>query len=185
MKSLDKLIYLSGLALISGYMSITPVDATSYLYDDSGRLIKVNYNDGSSIDYVYDNNSNLLVVDQLTPPAVPPPITIESSEENQAPVEIMVDNGSQNIVLLRFELNQDYETELSSLSLQTNQQGDGSAAVQLVRVYEDINQDGLIDDDDIVIGEGSLDATGLFNLVLPEPYTMGTGERLFIVAYDF
>jgi len=52
-----------------GFQANAP--AESYRYDVVGRLIRVAYDDGSSISYTYDNNGNLLLVEKSCCPFVP------------------------------------------------------------------------------------------------------------------
>ena len=57
-----------------------PVAGETYTYGDTGRLTGVIYDDGSSITYSYDNNGNLLLIEQTaanvnTPP---PPVNTTS-----------------------------------------------------------------------------------------------------------
>lgn len=47
-------------ALFIGLSIMSPVWAgsASYVYDDLGRLIAINYDDGTTISYSYDNTGN-------------------------------------------------------------------------------------------------------------------------------
>ena len=59
-----KKVYLIGLAVVAVFcIFIVPhanADTVNYTYDDAGRLIKVEYEDGKVINYTYDKAGNLL-----------------------------------------------------------------------------------------------------------------------------
>ena len=59
--------------LVSTFIAGGAAWAESYAYDAAGRLTKVTYDDGKTIDYTYDANGNVteLVAD---PPAVDVPV---------------------------------------------------------------------------------------------------------------
>ena len=121
----------------------------------------------------------------ITDPEVPPPAMIEMTDGDTDPVEIEATTGAQDVVLMRFEINLDYAVELSSLSLQATGDGDVTTDVSSVSLYADVNENGVVDADDILIGEGQYAAGGVLELVIDPAYTIESGRRSFIVAYDF
>ena len=60
----------AGLVLLGGAVAGA---AERYEYDRAGRLIKVTYDDGSSIAYTYDANGNVVAIVTTGPPGGSPP----------------------------------------------------------------------------------------------------------------
>lgn len=62
--------------LVLGLSVASVAAAEQYAYDASGRVARVTYDDGSSIEYVYDAAGNLIeqrAVGVAQPPPPPPP----------------------------------------------------------------------------------------------------------------
>ena len=263
-------------ALVVLGVASSPVVATTYNYDDAGRLTGVIYDDGSRIDYTYDNNSNLLTIAkrdpsgsvppacadvqivtdanvsgsvrancsdadgdplsyaivsqpadggasvsgdnlQYTPDlnfsgtdsftylandgtadsniatvsvtvndvAAPQPVTLNLANGDSTPVDTSVSAGTVGVVLMRFEVDIVVESALSALTLQATGSGDSTTGVTAVRLYEDVNANGLVDSGDALVGEGQFTANGLFDLAINPSYELAAGRRVFLVVYDF
>ena len=166
-------------------MADVPAIAETYQYDDAGRLLSVTYDDGSNIAYTYDANGNLLEVDNKTAADNQPPTVTIGLGGNTTAVSTSAAPGDNGVVLMRFEIDLNFTTTLSSLSLQSTGSGNPVADVAAVEVYEDVNQDEALDAGDRLVGGGQYDADGLLNLMLSPAYTISAGRRVFLVVYDF
>ena len=104
---------------------------------------------------------------------------------NTNPIDTTVSAGTAGVVLMRFEIDLAFETELSSLTLQATGTGDAATDVSNVELYEDVNDDGLLDTGDVLVGEGQFGTDDLVDLVLNPAYVLPAGRHAFLVVYDF
>ncbi len=59
-------------SFIFGFLiSMVPVSARTYYYDDAGRLIQVSYADGNGVKYSYDAADNIILEEPITIPQAP------------------------------------------------------------------------------------------------------------------
>ena len=80
------------LIIITVLLSAQVVRADEYTYDDNGRIIQVEHEDGSSTVYSYDDNGNLLSVETVSPTKKENPNN-NNTNENQS--NIPSDNKEQ------------------------------------------------------------------------------------------
>ncbi len=64
MKPIKKTIFPLSMLVVMAFGLAANAPAEIYRYDVVGRLIRVAYDDGSSLTYTYDNNGNLLLIER-------------------------------------------------------------------------------------------------------------------------
>ncbi len=90
------LISITAIALLSAYLA-TSYSGTTYTYDELNRLNRVDYGDGTVIEYVYDSNGNRLEIRVPGPDTTPPTTTASPPGGVYAPgqtVTLMCNDGS-------------------------------------------------------------------------------------------
>ena len=121
------------------------------------------------------------VADSVTPAPAAPGL----AGGNTDPIDVPVTAGSDGVILMRFEIDLAFASELASLSLQATGSGDAAVNVSSVEVYEDVNRDDALDAGDVLVGEGRYGADGTLDLALNPAYAVGAGRRVFLIVYDF
>ena len=86
---------------------------------------------------------------------------------------------------MRFRLQSESgDVVLSALRLQADGTGNDTE-IRAVRLFVDVNQDGVVDTGDTEIGTGQyLADDGLLRITLPAPYEVSVGVTEFLVQYE-
>ncbi|MFS1523875.1 S8 family peptidase [Microbulbifer sp. 2304DJ12-6] len=96
--------------------------------------------------------------------------------------------GEEDVVVQVFSLETDVDSELNTLTLQASGSGDDGLDIALATLYLDNNSDGNLDEGDTLLASSGFQTDNsdlTFQLDMPGPLALESGEGHFIVTYDF
>lgn len=98
-----------------------------------------------------------------------------------------IDAGTSNVVLLRLQLNSNSSlVSLHQLNLEGAGSGNDHDDISVVKLWQDANDNGLVDSGDVELGNGSyLSDNGNLQLQLTTPLPLKVGTINLLVTYDF
>lgn len=118
--------------------------------------------------------------------------TVVTVEPVVAPTALPVANqsvntGATNVVLQRFTLNSNYaSSSLNAITLNGTGSGNEAESIQSIRLWIDVNADGVVDAGDQQIGSGTfLNDNDALTITLNTVYVLPYGNTEFIVTADF
>jgi cysteine-rich repeat protein len=114
-------------------------------------------------------------------------ITIGSNDSgtNNEQAQISAVIGELHVVMMQFEINHDVDTWLNGLTLQASGSADDAQDIRLVELYQDVNQNGAVDEGDIPVAQGNFDTDdGELNFSLDTPYKLPAGKNVFLVTVN-
>ena len=152
----------------------------------------MNDNDGCSSEcmieegWICENIGQPCTEEDATPPEIT--ITLGSQDPtNTNPSESTTATvGDVHVVILQFEVNNAVETWIGGLTLQIDGSGDNPGDdIQQVELYQDVNQDGIVDAGDTLIDQDRFsNSNDKLQFVFGRPYNVPAGKTVFLVSAD-
>ncbi|MEQ8206924.1 MAG: choice-of-anchor U domain-containing protein, partial [Woeseia sp.] len=98
-----------------------------------------------------------------------------------------VTRGQLDVVMLRFQLNSNTaDVTLDDLTLVARGSGNDATGITAVKLWVDVDSNGVIGATDTLIGSGTYSANnGSLTITMASPYRLDAGMTDFIVSYDF
>ena len=98
-----------------------------------------------------------------------------------------ISSGASNVVILRLQLTSNSGiVELHQLSLKGAGSGNDRDDIAAVKVWDDVNNNGQVDNGDNELGSGTYQTdNGSLQLQLTAPYLLTVGTTNLLVSYDF